>query len=113
MEELTFEQLPQAVTQLFTKLESIERLLTVGIGQSLQEPDRWLSLVELCDYLPDKPVKPTVYGWVHNKLIPYNKQGKSLYFLKSDIDQWLKSGRKKTYAEAANEATNFISSKRR
>ena len=113
MAEITFDQLPQAVTQLFSKLENIEKLLTDRIGQPSQAADQWLSIAELCEYLPDKPVKPTVYGWVHNKVIPYNKQGKSLYFLKSDIDQWLKSGRKKTYAETAGEAADYVSSKRK
>lgn len=113
MAEITFEQVPLAITQLLAKLENIERLLTDQAGQTSQESDCWLSLTELCEYLPDKPVKPTVYGWVHNKLIPYNKQGKSLYFLKSEIDQWLKLGRKKTYAETAGEAVNYINSKGR
>lgn len=113
MVEFTFEQLPKAVTQLFTKLENIERLLTERSNELQPEPERWLNLSELCEYLPDKPVKPTVYGWVHQRVIPNHRRGKKLYFLKSEIDAWLKTGRKKTITEAASEADQYINSKRK
>ena len=63
------------------------------------DPERWMNLQELCDYLPDHPKPQTVYSWVSNKVIPVNKGSKHLRFLKSEIDQWLKSGRRKTFAE--------------
>ncbi|HMG67777.1 MAG TPA: helix-turn-helix domain-containing protein, partial [Chitinophagaceae bacterium] len=94
--EITFEQLPSAVSQLFDKLENIERLLMGNSNQPQPDTDHWLNLTELCEYLPDKPVKPTVYGWVHHRVIPCHRRGKKLYFLKSEIDTWLKAGRKKT-----------------
>ena len=113
MVEFTFEQLPKAFTQLFSKLENIEKLLTDRSTNQQPETERWLNLAELCDYLPDKPVKPTVYGWVHKRVIPCHRRGKKLYFLKSEIDIWLKAGRKKTIAESTNEANNYINNKRR
>lgn len=102
----TFEQLPQAVSDLHGKLEIIERLL-LQKGQNLadQEKERWLDLNELCDYLPDKPTKATVYGWVHHSLIPYHKRehSKKLIFLQSEINSWIKSGRRKTASELQEE----------
>jgi excisionase family DNA binding protein len=73
------------------------------------ETDRWFDLNELCQYHPDKPTKPTVYGWVNARGIPVHKGGKKLRFLKSEIDDWLKQGRKKTWAETAKEAGNYLS----
>jgi excisionase family DNA binding protein len=73
------------------------------------ETDRWFDLNELCQYHPDKPTKPTVYGWVNARGIPVHKGGKKLRFLKSEIDDWLKQGRKKTWAETAKEAENYLS----
>jgi excisionase family DNA binding protein len=72
------------------------------------ETDRWLNLSDLCIYHPDKPSKPTVYGWVNAGSIPFHKGGKKLRFLKSEIDAWLKQGRKKTLAEISNEASTFL-----
>ena len=76
------------------------------------EADRWFDLNELCNFLPDKPAKPTVYGWVHTGLIPCHKGQKKLRFLKSEIDNWLKQGRKKTLAETASEANQYIKNKK-
>lgn len=112
MQKITFDTLPEAVTLLFDKLDSIERLLS-GTTTPQAEPERWFDLSGLCDYLPDKPVKPTVYGWVHQRTIPCHRRGKKLYFLKSEIDAWLRSGRKKTAAEIAAEAEAYVSKKRR
>jgi hypothetical protein len=36
-----------------------------------------------------------------------------LRFLKSEIDLWLKQGRKKTYAETAIEADEYLANKKR
>ena len=108
---LTFEQLPAAVKQIWNKLDAIEKLLHTG-RETQTETDQWFNLDELCNYLPDKPAKPTVYGWVHTAIIPNHKSGKKLRFLKSEIDLWLKSGRRKTQAETAAEANEYITRKR-
>jgi predicted DNA-binding transcriptional regulator AlpA len=76
------------------------------------ETDRWFNLHELCEYLPDKPKRATVYGWVSNGLIPVHKGTKKLRFLKSEIDNWIKQGRKKTLAETASEADQYLKLKK-
>ncbi|MCC7027652.1 MAG: helix-turn-helix domain-containing protein [Saprospiraceae bacterium] len=76
------------------------------------EIDSWLDLNELCNYHPDKPSKATVYGWVNAGIIPVHKGGKKLRFLKSEIDTYLKQGRKKTLAETANEAEQYLKTKK-
>jgi excisionase family DNA binding protein len=67
-------------------------------NEQLADLDRWFDVNDLCQYHPDKPTKPTVYGWVYAGTIPVHKGGKKLRFLKSEIDNWLKQGRKKTLA---------------
>ena len=81
-------------------------------GEQPTETDRWFDLNELCQYHPDKPTKPTVYGWVNAGTIPVHKGGKKLRFLKSEIDSWLKQGRKKTLAETASEAEQYCKTKK-
>ncbi|MEJ7737438.1 MAG: helix-turn-helix domain-containing protein [Chitinophagaceae bacterium] len=110
--ELTFEQLPTAVSRLYTKLENIERLLELK-SQPEQHSDRWYDINEICDYMPEKPAKATVYGWVHSSVIPHHKKGKKLYFLKSEIDVWLRTGRRKTLAELNNEADGYLETAKR
>jgi len=112
MESLTLETLPKAFTQLTNEVSEIKRLLLEKSNERPTETDRWFDLTELCDYLPDKPKKPTVYGWVHHRLIPVHKGTKKLRFLKSEIDNWIKQGRKKTLAETASEADQYLKSKK-
>jgi hypothetical protein len=69
------------------------------VEQQPTENDCWFDLNEFCAYHPDKPSKPTVYGWVNAGIIPVHKGAKKLRFLKSEIDSWLKQGRKITLAE--------------
>ena len=52
--------------------------------------------------------KPTVYGLVHQNNIPYHKKGKRLYFLKSEILAWLKSGKHQTQSELEDTADTYL-----
>lgn len=113
MENLTLETLPKAFTSLTNEVSEIKRLLLEKSNEQPIETDRWFDLSELCIYHPDKPTKPTVYGWVNAGTIPVHKGGKKLRFLKSEIDNWLRQGRKKTLAETASEADQYLTKKKR
>jgi excisionase family DNA binding protein len=52
--------------------------------------------------------KSSVYGLVHQNKIPYHKKGKRLYFLKSEILSWLKSGKHQTQSEIEEKANVYI-----
>jgi excisionase family DNA binding protein len=110
--EMTFEQLPKAFTHLTNEVSEIKRLLLEKSNEQPTETDRWFDLNELCIYHPDKPSKPTVYGWVNAGTIPVHKGGKKLRFLKSEIDSFLRQGRKKTLAETASEADTYLQTKK-
>jgi len=110
-EAITFNDVPQAVAHLINKVEKIETLLTENQPQT-QEADKWLNLIDLCNYHPDHPAKQTVYAWIGQRSIPYHKKGKKLMFLKSEIDIWLKQGRRKTAVEIQAEAEQYVNSKR-
>jgi len=111
-EGLTLETLPKAFIHLTNEVSEIKRLLLERSNEQPTEIDHWFNLNELCIYHPDKPSKPTVYGWVNIGSIPVHKSGKKLRFLKSEIDYWLRQGRKKTLAEIANEAEQYLSTKK-
>jgi excisionase family DNA binding protein len=93
----------QAVTIVQITPEELEVLIEKSLKKVLEElkelkeskpketPDRWMNLDELCQYIPDRPSKATVYGWVHADRVPVHKGGKKLRFLKSEIDNWMKS----------------------
>lgn len=105
-ENLTFEQLPSAVAELTREVASLKELITDKFAATgtAGTQDKWMSLDELCDYLPDKPSKATVYGWVNVRKIPYHKRTKKLAFLRSEIDQWMQEARRKTADELRQES---------
>ena len=110
MEPLTFDQLPQAVSQLHEKLSNIEQLL-LQANHHLPETDELLTITQAAKFL--NLSVPTIYGKVSRKDIPVNKQGKRLYFYKSELADWVKAGRKKTISEIRQEAEqSFIVKKK-
>lgn len=111
MEQITFEQLPAAVSSLYQKVENIERLLQEKEEVS-QEADQLLSIQQAAELL--KLSVPTLYGLVSRSALPVSKKGKRLYFSKQELTDWVKAGRKKTQAEIQAEASNYlIQNKRR
>lgn len=112
-EGLTLETLPKAFSFLTNEVSEIKRLLQERNCEKPAQEDRWFDLNDLCIYHPDKPSKPTVYGWVNAGLIPVHKGGKKLRFLKSEVDEWLKQGKRKSLAEIEAEAELYIKSKGR
>lgn len=68
-------------------------------SQLAPEPNKWFTIDELIEYLPEKPAKQTIYGMVSSGRIPFAKRSKRLLFLKSQIDEWLKSSSRVSNAD--------------
>ena len=104
--DITFEKLPQAVTQLIDKVDSIERLLLSQNNTPPPEEDKLLTIRDAAEILHLSV--PTVYGLVQRAEVPVCKRGKRLYFSKQEITAWVMAGRKKTASEIEVEADNYI-----
>ncbi len=85
--------------------EELRTLITDAVNVAVQQ----ISLPQKIDPLPVSSfmtieqastylnvAKPTLYGYVCNRTIPYIKKGKKLYFEKNELDSWLLEGRKST-----------------
>ena len=111
MQAVTITQITAPELEILIE-NSIKKVLGTQQAEQPTATDLWFNLNELCIYHPDKPSKPTVYGWVNVGTIPVHKGGKKLRFLKSEIDNWLRQGRKKTLAEIASEADTYLLTKK-
>ena len=109
--EITFEKLPQAVTQLFDKLENLERLILSQNNAPQPEEDKILTIREAAEIL--HLTVPTVYGLVQPSEVPVCERGKRLYFYEQELVSWIMSGRKKTIVEIDEETDQFIQSRNR
>ena len=110
-ETLTFEQLPQAVATLINEVKEMKSLL-LNTNPKVEPADQWFNLEELCAYLPDRPAKQTVYGWIGQHIIPYHKKGKKLQFLKSEIDAWLLADQHQTLVQVRAQARRDFEAKK-
>jgi len=84
---ITFDSLPQAVNQLFLKLDNIERLLQQNNSKPDDAQEEVLVIDQASKFLHLS--LPTIYALVSNRKIPFMKKGKRLYFSKKELTKWL------------------------
>lgn len=51
---------------------------------------KWLTVVEICDYL--KVSRETILNWINKKNMPAHKVGRLWRFDVTEVDHWIKSG---------------------
>jgi predicted DNA-binding transcriptional regulator AlpA len=56
--------------------------------------------------------KATLYGKCSEKLIPYFKKGKKLYFDQQELIEWLKTGKRKTIDDIHASANTYLGNQR-
>ena len=108
--KLSFEELPQAVSEIHSKLSNIERLLQERSSDPKNDEDELLTIQQAAKLL--QLSVPTLYGYVHRSEIPVCKRSKRLYFSKRELMEWIKSARKHTIEEAGRKAEEHVSKKR-
>jgi excisionase family DNA binding protein len=75
-----------------------------------QMVDRVMEAKEAADFLKLKV--STLYEKTSLKQVPHFKKGNKLYFYKSQLEQWIKEGKVKTYLEVESEASNYLLKKK-
>lgn len=107
---LTFDQLPEAVTMLTKQVSELTRLITEK-QQPTENPERLLTVQETADFLSLSV--PTIYSKVSRGELPVMKRSKRLYFSSTELLEYLKDGRKKTNAEIEAEAHTYLRTNKR
>ena len=107
-EALSFDAMPQMLANILEKLETLEQKFDNLQQVNTVEEDAWLSVKDLCNYLPNHPAEQTVYGWTSNHTIPFYKSGKSVIFRKSEIDNWITQTARKSTSELRAEALAYV-----
>ena len=92
--------------EIEVRLSNIENLLLDLKHQpkqvSTDQTEQLLTVQQVAEMLG--LTVPTLYGFTHRNEIPFNKKGKRLIFLKQEIINWVKEGRRKTVSEITAEA---------
>ena len=59
---------------------------------NIENSDKWINLEEAADYLSVN--KDTIRNWIRkDKGVPAHKVGKQWKFKRSELDEWIKSGK--------------------
>ncbi len=80
-------------------------LLKYAREEETLNEDQYLTIEEVSTLIGYK--KTSIYGLVQKNKIPYHKKGK-LFFLKSEIMAWLKSGKKTTSEDIKRKADAYL-----
>ena len=91
MDNITFEQLPQAVSMLIEKVGQLADKVEKVLGNTGQKQERRLLTLDDVATLLDKS-SSTIYAMTSDKRIPYHKRGNNLYFFENEIIAWIEQG---------------------
>ena len=93
MDNITFEQLPQAVSTLIERVEQLAGKVDEVLGKAAGKDTgkrNLLSLEEVAALLGKSA--STIYAMTSDKRIPYHKRGNKLYFFQNEIIAWIEEG---------------------
>tara|TARA_R110001632_G_C11350398_1_gene418346 strand:- start:2563 stop:2904 length:342 start_codon:yes stop_codon:yes gene_type:complete len=112
MQNLTFDQLPQAVVMLTKEVSELKRLLIEKQEQtSPEQPEELLTVQEAAKFL--NLAVATIYSKVSREELPFMKRGNRLYFSSIELMEYLKQGRHSSNAEIEQQADAYLSNKKR
>jgi excisionase family DNA binding protein len=103
---ITFENLLRDFPLLRKELSELTKLVINLNSQTLPTPEALLTIQQASEFL--NLSVPTIYSKVSKGELPVMKQGKRLYFSSIELMQFIKDGKKKTYAEIEAEAVNYL-----
>jgi len=110
-QHLTFDKLPEAVTMLTKEVSELKRLFIERQETPTEQPEQLLIIQEAAEFLSLSV--PTLYSKVSKGELPVMKQGKRLYFSRTELLEYLKAGRKKSNAEIEQEAKAYLSNNKK
>lgn len=106
---ISFDTLPEAISELIDRVARIEELL--ALERVPAEPvNETLNIAEATLIL--RLTKSTIYSKVCRGELPAFKAGRRLYFDKQELQDWVRSSRKKTNDDIRVEAQRYLPSNR-
>ena len=101
-------------SQIKYKLDKIEQLIKSNNTKKanttpIRDADEFMGIKQVADLLG--LAKPTIYGLVHKRKIPFMKRGKKLYFSKKDVTNWIYTTGTSSKDEIDNLANDYVLSR--
>jgi excisionase family DNA binding protein len=96
---------------ILDKLNNIESLIKELKIQNQPAPIEIMNINQVADYIG--VAKSTIYKYTACRMIPHSKQGKKIYFKKSELDEWITKNKVMTQEEIEIKAATYVSTRRR
>lgn len=112
----TFDMIPMLMANLLednkilsAKIDALNKKINMSFPANKKGDDNErMDVTEAQKYIPSHPAVQTIYGWTSNGQIPYHKIGKRIYFVKSELDDWLSNGKHKSDDDLRKEAEEYV-----
>lgn len=112
----TFDMIPMLMANLLednkilsAKIDALNKKINMSLPANKKGDDNErMDVTEAQKYIPSHPAVQTIYGWTSNGQIPYHKIGKRIYFVKSELDDWLSNGKHKSDDDLRKEAEEYV-----
>ena len=93
--KITHNDLPEAISEVLKRISRIEEI--IATPSAPEQGDELLNAKQAAEFI--QKALPTLYGLVSKRKIPHLKKGKHLMFYRSELMEYLNSGRRKTGQE--------------
>ena len=112
----TFDMIPILMANLLednkilsAKIDALNKKINMSFPANKKGDDNErMDVTEAQKYIPGHPAVQTIYGWTSNGQIPYHKIGKRIYFVKSELDDWMSNGQHKSNDDLRKEAEEYV-----
>lgn len=112
----TFDMIPMLMANLLednkilsAKIDALNKKINMSLPANKKGDDNErMDVTEAQKYIPSHPAVQTIYGWTSNGQIPYHKIGKRIYFVKSELDDWMSNGQHKSNDDLRKEAEEYV-----
>ncbi|HEY6142521.1 MAG TPA: helix-turn-helix domain-containing protein [Flavobacterium sp.] len=105
MGQLKHKQLRRIISELKTEVQEMKALFLQKV-EPQPEPEEPCDIKEVS--VVTRLTTPTIYGYCQRNEIPYYKKGNKLYFFKSEILDWIRTGKQKTIKEIQEDANLYL-----
>ena len=112
----TFDMIPMLMANLLednkilsAKIDALNKKINMSLPANKQGDDNErMDVTEAQKYIPGHPAVQTIYGWTSNGQLPSHQIGKRIYFVKSELDDWLSHGQHKSDDDLRKEAEEYV-----
>lgn len=94
----SFDEMPSILARLVERFDNLSALLHSRRAGVLDS--NWMDIDQLRAYLPGHMARATIYDWIKGGGLPHYRKGKHYFFLRPEVDAWMRKTRSRSRTES-------------